>query len=101
MSAAMTGEALLHHRVRRARLKPAIAADLREWREDAGCLPIATLFDPLEETISLLKGLESMIALNFKGIQADAVLCMVGTAQKQVAAALAALDKHSSQLAAG
>lgn len=98
MSAAVTGEAMPHHRVRRARLKPAVEIDLRQWGEDADCLPIAAhgaVFDPLEETQALLQGLESMVALNFEGAQADAVLCMIGTAQRQIAATLAALEQHT------
>lgn len=105
MSSAMTSEALPRHRVRGPRLKPATMPavaiadhDLQQWQEDGDCIPIAAhvvLVDPLVETRALLSGIESMVALNFKGAQADAVLCMVGTAQKQVAAALAVLDRHT------
>lgn len=105
MSAAMTGEALPCYRARHPRLQPAktttdatIDHDLRQWQEDTGSMPVAAhgaLVDPLTETRALLQGIESMVALNFKGSQADAVLCMVGTAQSQVADALAALETFS------
>jgi hypothetical protein len=83
-------------------LKQAVIArtdhDLSQWNEDADSLPItahAAFVDPLVETRALLEGLEAMIALNFKGAAADAVLCMTTTAQVQLAAALAALEKYS------